>query len=144
MGEHKEMICHSGIIERIEPDKIFVRILTASACVSCQVKNVCNISEIKERTIELERNPNFHHHTGDPVTVVMEQSAGTWAVLLAYVIPVVILVMALFILVSIHLDEGMAALISLALLVPYYLGLYFFRDRLKKSFKFKLKANQPI
>jgi sigma-E factor negative regulatory protein RseC len=74
----------------------------------------------------------------------MEQSAGTWAVLLAYVIPVVILVMALFILVSIHLDEGMAALISLALLVPYYLGLYFFRDRLKKSFKFKLKANQPI
>jgi sigma-E factor negative regulatory protein RseC len=139
MNANKELICHSGIIEKIEHDRIFVKILSTSACSACHVKGACTLSEIREKMIEIGRNSSTHHQPGDHVEVVMEQSAGTRAVLLAYVVPVVILLISLFALNAIHLEEGMTALISLVLLVPYYLGLYLFRDRLKKTFQFKLK-----
>jgi len=39
-------------------------------------------------------------------------------------------------------DELLGGLAALGMLVPYYLLLYFFRERIKKSFSFTIDAQQ--
>ena len=73
---------------------------------------------------------------------------GLQAVLLAFVIPLVIVVGAIVIGTNLQWDETgtsmqweetTSGLTGLLLLVPYYCILYFLRDKLKKRFIFTLK-----
>jgi sigma-E factor negative regulatory protein RseC len=81
-------------------------------------------------------------HDGDPVTVRMQQSLGNRAVMLGYVIPLVILVASIITLVLIFDNEGLAALVSLFMLAPYYLILYLLRKKLKQQFSFSLYSGE--
>lgn len=63
------------------------------------------------------------------------------AVLLAFVLPFIVLLLALII--SLKLtggDEAVSALVSLGTLVPYYLIIYICRNRLSRSFMFILES----
>ena len=50
-------IYHSGIISEINKEKILVSIISHSACASCKVKGMCNVSEMKEKIVEVIINP---------------------------------------------------------------------------------------
>jgi len=132
-------IIHPGIIESIHGDKVSVRILSQSACGSCHAKGVCSISEVEEKIIETERNQAGHWQPGDQVMVRMEESLGRKAVLLGYVLPLVVLLISIIIFLSLIKHEGLAALLSILMLVPYYAVLFAFRKRLQKEFSFKIE-----
>lgn len=131
-------IIHPGIVDHVEEDKVFVRILSQSACSSCHAKGFCSVSEVEEKVVEVDKSARDDFRKGDQVTVRMQQRLGRKAVLLGYVIPLVILVASIVLFVYILNDEGLAALISLAMLVPYYAILYVLRKRLKQEFKFSI------
>lgn len=76
---------------------------------------------------------------GDSVTVVMNKSMGYTAVLLGYVIPVILVVTFLIILGTLSLSELITGLGSLAVLIPYYSILWFFRNRINNNFRFTIK-----
>ncbi|MDD3876690.1 MAG: SoxR reducing system RseC family protein [Bacteroidales bacterium] len=134
----KNNIEHKGTIERIEGDLIYVKIITQSACSACHAKSVCNIWEIKEKIIEVKRSSNNEYHVGDDVSVVLTQNLGTKAVFLGYFIPFLLLMLTLILSLSLFKKEWLAGLLSLAVLLPYYFGLYLYRDKLKATFDFKL------
>ena len=71
---------------------------------------------------------------GDTVFVM-----GLQAVLLAFVIPLVIVVGAIVIGTNLQWDETTSGLTGLSLLLPYYCILYLMRDKLKRRFIFTLK-----
>ena len=79
------------------------------------------------------------YKTGEVVNVIMRQSLGYKAMLLAYGLPFLLVLAALIILTSLHVNELIAGLGSLSLLIPYYLAIYFFRDNLQKTFTFTIK-----
>jgi len=45
-------IIHPGIIERISGEKVFVRILSQSACSACHAKGACSVADAEEKIIE--------------------------------------------------------------------------------------------
>ena len=47
-----ERVSHDGIIIGINDDEVEVKILSKSACASCNIKGACNMSEMKEKIIE--------------------------------------------------------------------------------------------
>jgi sigma-E factor negative regulatory protein RseC len=65
---------------------------------------------------------------------------GYAALVLGYLLPLVSVVITLIVLISLKFPELFAGLISLAILIPYYTVLYFFRNRINKKFTFTLKA----
>ena len=65
-------------------------------------------------------------------------SSDLKAVVLAFVIPLIILLVTLFICIEIIGDEGLAALLSLSALIPYYIVLLLFKKRLKLFFQFSI------
>ncbi len=135
----KEEITHKGIVEKIEGNTVFVSIVSHSACASCTVKGACNVSEMENKLIEVKGADTSLYKLRDEVEVYMAQSLGTKAVFLGYLLPFIILVGALIIFSALLDNEGLAGLFSILLLVPYYTVLHFSRDRLRKTFEFKLR-----
>lgn len=71
--------------------------------------------------------------------VVGETSMGMQAVALAFIIPFVLLIFTLFLFMALIENELYAALLSLAVLVPYYYILWLNKTRLKQKFSFTIK-----
>jgi sigma-E factor negative regulatory protein RseC len=132
------IIIHPGIVDHIEEGVVFVRILSQSACSTCHAKGACAVSEIEEKIVEVVNPGNRNYQPGEHVTVKMKQSLGRRAVMLGYIIPLIILVGSIVTLVLLLNNEGLAALLSILLLVPYYGLLYLSRNKLKQHFNFTI------
>ena len=131
-------ISHEGIITRIDSDSIQVKILSQSACASCNIKGACNMSEMKEKIVTIPSPKGKDFVIGQEVKISMELSQANRAVIFAYVIPTIILFLMIFILNFFKIDEGINALISIGSLIPYYFILFIFRDKIKRKFKYEI------
>jgi sigma-E factor negative regulatory protein RseC len=129
---------HKGIIESISGDKINVSFIALSGCASCHAKGFCTTADMQEKSIDIEDSSN-QFSTGEEVTVVLEQSLGFRAVWISYVLPFLLVLILLIVLTELTGNEAISGLGALAVLVPYYLLLFVFRNRLQKRFSFKLK-----
>ena len=134
--EHR--ISHEGIITKIDNDNIEVKILSKSACASCNIKSACNMSEMQEKIITIPTPKDKNLSIGQEVKVSMGLGQANKAVVFAYVIPLIILVAMIFILNGLKIEEGLNALISIGSLIPYYLILFLFRNRLKRRFEYEI------
>lgn len=136
------VITHQGIVENIDGSHVFVRITQTSACASCSVKGHCSSADSKEKILEINA-PYSSYKTGDHVTVIGQTPMGMMAVLLAFFIPFLVLVISLFVFMSVSGgNELLSGLMSLGLLVPYYFVIWLNRTRLKKNFTFTIKPNK--
>jgi sigma-E factor negative regulatory protein RseC len=140
MSEQTDSVTHPGIVMQISGHIAEVMILAKSACSSCQVKGACNMAEMEEKRVFVELPPEHSFKSGQQVNVMMKQSLGNFAVFLGYILPFLILLLALIVSISVGLGEGVAGLLALGILVPYYFVLYRLRSRLSRKFSFQLMA----
>lgn len=139
MSQVDTPIEHPGIITKIEGNRASVMILSQSACVSCQAKGACNMSEMEEKNVDVNLTDPQLYKTGQQVNVIMRQSQGNLAVFLGYVLPFFVLLATLIGLTASGYGEGFSGLVSLGILVPYYFVLYRFRNKLQATFSFSLE-----
>jgi len=136
-----DIIKHRGIVENIDGSHIQVRIIQTSACSACSVKGHCNASESKEKLIDVYDTKASSCQRGEEVMLYGTTSMGMQAVLLAFGVPFLVLLITLF--VAIRLTDGnelKSALIALLALIPYYLIIYVCRNKLSKKFSFTLES----
>ena len=133
-----QLIEHSGIINKIDNYSIHVLIAQESACSECHASGVCNAADKENKIIEVERSDQ-QLQVGDKVILFGKQSIGLVAVLLAFVIPFVLILITLIILRATGTNESLSGGISLAILIPYYSILSIFNKKLKTKFKFEIK-----
>lgn len=134
-----ETIRHEGIIESLGAEGCTVRILQASACSSCSARQLCRSSESKEKLVEVKGHyPTLH--VGDRVMLVGSVRQGLRASVLAYVVPLIIMLAVLF-LVTHHYGEKLGALAALLALALYYGVLFLLKDKLAGQFSFRIENN---
>lgn len=126
-----------GIIEEIENGTAMVKITSFSACASCSSKDACLTSESANKTISVYVGEE-QFNRGELVTISMKKTLGLKATLLAYILPFIVLLITLLTLIEFGVNEAISGIISLAVLIPYFLVLYFFKHKLQKIFQFKL------
>lgn len=136
----KSDISHEGRIVEITPEFTTVEILSVSACASCSAKSLCGLSETATKAVSVPTNPYSDYKVGDEVLVMMKKTLGFKAVWISYVIPLLILMILILSLSPVIGHEIWTALISIAAVAVYYLGIYLFRDRLANDCVFYLKA----
>jgi len=130
-------LCHRGTVERIDNQTIYVRIEQNGACKDCHVASSCLAVEKKEKIIEAtDFTDNFSLQ--EEVIVSVRQAMGLSAVVLAYALPIVLVIV--FVVVGIHVsgNEVIGGVGGLLVLIPYYFILFLFRKRIKKRFVFSL------
>ena len=134
-----DIIKHRGIVEKVEGSHVVVRIVQTSACAACSAKGLCNASESKEKQIDVYE-VNASYRIGEEVVLCGTTSMGMRAVFLAFGIPMLLLLVALF--VTMRVTDGdalVSSLIALLAVVPYYLVIYFMKDKLNKTFSFTIE-----
>ena len=134
-----DIIKHRGVVEKIEGTHVVVRIVQTSACSACSAKGLCNASESKEKQIDVY-GVQASYRIGEEVAVCGTTSMGMRAVLLAFGVPLLILLLALF--VTMRITDGdalLSAFVALLAVMPYYLLVYFMKDRLDRTFSFTIE-----
>ena len=131
-------IKHKGIVKEVKPSSLVVSIVTHSACSACHAKGACTIADVEEKEIEVVRGDR-RFSPGQELTVILTESQGFQALNYGYVIPFFLVLLTLILVFALTGNEVAAGLLSLAVLIPYYTTLYFFRHNLKKVFKFEVE-----
>jgi sigma-E factor negative regulatory protein RseC len=139
MTVKEKIITHPGYISKIERGRAEVTVVTKSACASCEVKSSCAIGETKSKVIDVELETGEKYEQGQQVIVEMKQSMGSWAVLLGYFFPFLLVLLGLVLFTASGMDEGLSGLFALGLLVPYYIVLYTLKDFFKKRFSYHIR-----
>ena len=134
----KNNITHTGVVDGISGDIVHVRIVQASACSSCKVASHCTASESKEKIVDVRCDNPSRFAVGQEVTVEASASVGFSAVVIAFVVPVVTIMMTVVFALQCGASELKAALAGLAILIPYYIILYMFRSRLERIMTFRI------
>lgn len=140
-------IRHDGIVEHIGTDgHVRVRITQMAACAGCKVAAHCNAAEQKVKTVDVyqafgaDRGPQPPRlKVGDAVVVATSGAAAGRALLLAFGLPLMLLLVVLAALLAAGVGEGTSALAALAILAPYYLLLWLCRDKIAGKISFHLE-----
>lgn len=132
------IIEHIGYVSKLSGNSIEATIAVSGACGGCEASSSCGMAENSSRIITIsqcDKNVNI----GDKIKVVGSQSTGISAVFFAYILPFIVvmlvLILALFLL---NISEIRAGLYSLLILPPYYLVLYFLKEKFEKKYTFRI------
>ena len=136
MANESNTVSHEGVVTKITDDELEIKILAQSACAACHAKSACSMSEQAEKILTVPRPEGQEFQLLQKVNVRMAVGQGNKAAILAYLIPIILLLAVLFVCLGLGLGEGLAALISIVALIPYYIVLYLKRDALKKKFEY--------
>lgn len=134
---NKDYIEHDGIVTSHGKDTVTVSITSVSACAGCHAKGMCTMAEQKDKIINI--SGQYDVNEGDKVVVVMQKKLGLPAVLLGYVIPLGLVIITLIVSLTLSLSEKLSGLLSLFILIPYYILLRFFKTGIDRKFTFTLK-----
>lgn len=134
-----EKILHAGVVQEVTDKKITVTIISASACSSCHAKGACLASDLEEKEVEIHQFTG-KYFPGQAVNIVGQSSQGFKAAFYGYLLPFIAVFITLILSILITQSEGLSGILSLAILIPYYAVLYFFRNKLKNSFNFEIAA----
>lgn len=135
-------IRHEGIVESVEDGLVRVRILQASACAACKVASRCHTAEAKEKIIDVavDGSEAFRWQKGQTVTVGTSSAMAGRALLLGFGIPLLLMLIVLVVTLAAGGSEGMAALLMMASLIPYYIGLWLCRNLIARSISFHIES----
>lgn len=137
--EVNDNIEHSGRVQRIDGERVFVTITSNSACAGCRARNACGAGESAEKIIEVETASASDYAVGEEVVVAVRRKAGLRAVVFAYVIPLMVLIVLLAAVKAAGAGDGAAAGVSVAGVGVYYIVLWLLRDRMADRIRFTIR-----
>lgn len=118
-----------GVVDKITPTSIEVRITRASACGGCNLSARCNASECRDMIVSVPVNSGATYSVGDKVMVVTSSSSVKKALLMGFSIPLFLLLATIgFCQLVFDTGEIRAASFGLLVLIPYYIILYLCRN----------------
>ena len=139
MNNEEHNICREGIIRAIDGDDISVEIIVSSACSGCHAKSICIPSDRRQEVITVKNTCHEDFQIGETVELLLENSAGNRAVVLAYVLPLVVLLALLFGCYALTQKELLSVGIGVLGVIVYYLVLKSFSKDVEKKMEFGIR-----
>lgn len=133
----KASVCieQKGVVEMVSDQEIQVKIMRNSLCGPCSVKGLCFMGESAERIIHITDFDKLLKK-GDTVSVVITKGKGNRAIILGYLFPFLLMLSVLITLSTMSFPEWFSGISSLAILIPYFILLHLFKNRINKVFYF--------
>lgn len=136
----EKQIRHEGIIEKISGSHVLVRIVQTPACAGCRVASRCHTAESKEKLIDVADVADISRwQEGQNVVVSTQGGMAGKALLLGFGLPLMLMIAVFAASLVCGSSEGVAALMMLVSLIPYYLVLWLFRDSISQAISFTIE-----
>ena len=139
MNNEETNICREGIVRAINGDDISVEIIVSSACSGCHAKSICIPSDRRQEVITVNNTRQEEYQVGETVELLLETAAGNKAVVLAYVLPLVILLVLLFGCYALTHKELLSVGVGVLGVVLYYLFLKSSSKKIEKGIEFGIR-----
>lgn len=141
-----QSICSEGKVVGFgtKDGSVQVKILSRSACAQCHARGMCTALEMAEKIINAVPVSRDSLQIGDTVVVMMEEKLGWKAIFYGFFLPFIVMVAVLFFSYALGSGEIKSALYGIGSLIPYYLLLYVFREKIEKNFVFKAEKKNPL
>lgn len=139
MNNEDHNICREGIVRAIDGDDVSVEIIVSSACSGCHAKSICIPSDRRQEVITVKNTSHEDFQVGETVELLLENSAGNRAVVLAYVLPLVVLLVLLFGCYALTHHELLSVGVGVLGVVVYYLVLKSFSKGVEKKMVFGIR-----
>lgn len=124
----------TGVVESVCNGQATVRLQSNANCDGCKAQSACGVDG-GDKVVYVKMNDSVDLNS--IITVGIDKKKGLIAVIYAYVLPF-LLVLITLIIGSVFLSESVAGLLALAILLPYYLLLYFLRGSFTEKFRVSL------
>ena len=118
MTNENNTISHEGIVTKITDDELEIKILAQSACAACHAKSACGMGEQAEKILTVPRPKGQDFALNQKVNVKMAIGQGNKAAVLAYLIPILLLLGAERRLVGTHRHHRADTLLYYTLFAP--------------------------
>ena len=130
-----ELIRHTGVVLSTNGNMAHVEIVQTSACSACKAKSMCMSSESRVKEMDVIMLEPLK--VGDRVEVMVRERLAWRAILLAYILPFIDM-MVVIVLLNYLTDwsEAVVGTLSLCTIALYYIGLSVFKHRLQTRFTF--------
>ncbi len=128
---------HSGTIKTIVDQVAHVVIDDNMDCAACSIKGSCNVMNSNKDILKINVDKTGFK-IGEKVEIIMSSQMAFLALFWAYIFPFIILILSVIVFTN-YADEGIAGLISILILIIYYLILFLYRKYFNKRFNLKIK-----
>ena len=137
-----EIITHEGVVKSVEDECVHIAILQSSACSGCAAKAMCSSAEAKEKEVVVKTSAAASYKVGQMVCIEGRLTDGRTAALIAYGLPLLLLLPVLYTAVTLTGSETAGALCALITVAAYYAVIAIgFRKRLQQRFSFVIADN---
>ena len=130
-------VTHEGIIEAIDNRHISVRIIQQAACASCKVASHCNASDTKVKMVDVYADSS-NLAVGQKIVVSTSGSAVKNALLIGFLFPLFMMIFLIVFSKFLGKADDVTALLALGSLVPYYIGVWLFRNKIEQKITFHI------
>ena len=134
-----DKIRHSGVVDSIAEGVVKVRILQQSACAACKVAGYCHASESKEKLVSVCCNTVAALRPGQEVVVTASRQVAFRATLLAFIVPLVIIMVVLVVTIRATDSEVISVLSALGALMLWYSLLWLKRSMISHQVSFQIE-----
>lgn len=136
------LIEHSGQVERIEDEIIFVKIISHSACSSCSARGACGLSESQDKIVEVHTFDVANYAVGENVMVGISKNTGVLSVFFVYVLSLAVLLGVLVVALNVlGWSEGVGVVAAILSLGGYFSLLWVFRKKLESKIQITITKN---
>ena len=130
-------IVHEGVIQAIKDGVAFIGFQPVAGCSGCGMKSACGLADSNLKQVEVPVGSE-KVFVGQHVRVYMSTSTGYRAVLYSYMIPFVLILVSLLWSTHTGISEPVAGILSLSILVPYYLLLKIWSRYFSRNISFEI------
>ncbi len=137
-----DIVYHQAKVTAVASDAVDVLLEKGSACATCYNRGACSSLDNKNVVYHIETKNAQNFYVGEMVTIGISVNSGLKAVVLAYIIPLILLLVVCFLLQIWIKSELWQILITLGVIVVYYVLLGTQKHRLNQKFTFTIDKLQ--
>ena len=108
------------------------------ACGSCASRKACAMGSSQKREITICTDESASYSVGETVNIGARQSLGVMAVILCYVVPLLVLIVALIVANILGCSDALSAVAGLVATAIYYAVLALLRKHISKKVTFTI------
>ncbi len=131
-------IKHKAKIVQVLPNFVEAEIEVKSACAQCALQKACQMHEVSQCKIIIPLEQGKIYQVGEVVNVSISLEEGMLAAFYAYVLPLILVLLTLFISLMSGVSEIISGICSIIVLIPYYFGVFLKKNFFARKLNFKI------
>lgn len=131
-------IRHKAKIVQVNAHSVEAEIEVKSACAQCALLKACQMHEVSQCKIIIPLEDGKIYQKGEVVDVSISLDEGMLAAFYAYVLPLILVLLTLFVSLVVGLSEIISGICSIIVLIPYYFGVFLKKNFFARMLNFKI------